>query len=59
LAAAIEAMAAERPITNAMVRDVTGLGRGEVKYLLKRLVNEDRLVKVGERRGTRYRLPSQ
>ncbi|HMJ72545.1 MAG TPA: ATP-binding protein [Solirubrobacterales bacterium] len=58
LAAAIEAMAAERPITNAMVRDVTGLGRGEVKYLLKRLVDEGRLVKVGERRGTRYRLPS-
>ena len=57
LAAAIEAMAAEQPITNALVRRATGLERGEVKYLLKGLVDEGRLEKVGERRGTRYRLP--
>jgi len=58
LSATIEAMAAEQPITNASVRNATGLERGEVKYLLKRLVDEGRLVKLGERRGTRYRLPN-
>lgn len=59
LAATIEAMAAEGPITNASVRGATGLGRGEVKYLLRRLVEDRRLVKIGERRGTRYRLPGR
>jgi ATP-dependent DNA helicase RecG len=59
LSTAIEGMAAEQPITNAGVRKTTGLGRGEVKYLLKRLVDEGRLVKIGERRGTRYRLPDR
>jgi len=58
LAAAIEGMAANQPLTNAAVRQATGLERGEVKYLLKQLVDEGRLVKVGERRGTRYRLPA-
>lgn len=58
LTMAVETMAAEQPITNAAVRDATGLERGEVKYLLKRLVDQGRLVKVGERRGTRYRLPN-
>lgn len=57
LATAIEAMATERPITNALVRSATGLDRGEVKYLLKRLVDEGRLVKLGERRGARYHRP--
>jgi ATP-dependent DNA helicase RecG len=59
LAIAIETLAAEGPITNSVVRKVTGLGRGEVKYLLKRLVDEGRLVKIGERRGTRYRSPTK
>lgn len=59
LATVIEGMAAERPLTNAEVRKATGLERGEVKYLLKRLVDEGRLVKIGERRGTRYRLPDK
>ena len=59
LAAAVEAMAAERPLTNASVRNATGLGRGEVKYLLRQLVDQGRLVKVGERRGTRYVLPDR
>jgi ATP-dependent DNA helicase RecG len=57
LAAAIESMAAKRPITNSIVRTATGLGRSEVKYLLKGLVDEDRLVRRGERRGARYVLP--
>jgi ATP-dependent DNA helicase RecG len=59
LATAIEGMAAERPLTNASVRKATGLERGEVKYLLKRLVDERRIVKVGERRGTHYQLPDR
>jgi len=59
LATVIEGMAAERSLTNAEVRKATGLERGEVKYLLKRLVDEGRLIKVGERRGTQYRLPDQ
>lgn len=58
LATAIEGMAADRALTNAEVRKATGLERSEVKYLLKRLVDEGRLVKIGERRGTRYRLPA-
>lgn len=57
LAATLEAMAVDQPITNAAVRKATGLGRGEVKYLLKRLVDQGRLVKTGERRGTTYSLP--
>ncbi len=57
LATAIEGMAADQPLTNAAVRKATGLERGEVKYLLRQLVNEGRLIKIGERRGTRYRLP--
>jgi len=57
LATAVETMAVDQPITNAMVRSATGLKRGEVKYLLKRLTDEGRLVRLGERRGARYRLP--
>jgi ATP-dependent DNA helicase RecG len=59
LAVAIETLAAEGPITNSAVRDATGLGRGEVKYLLKRLTDEGRLIKIGERRGARYLLPDR
>ena len=59
LAAALEAMAAEAPLTNTSVRKATGLDRGEVKYLLKQMVEQGRLLKIGERRGTRYRLPEQ
>ncbi len=57
LATAIVAMAADGPLTNADVRKAMGLERGEVKYLFKRLVDEGRLAKVGERRGAHYRLP--
>jgi ATP-dependent DNA helicase RecG len=55
LANLVENLAAESPISNADVRDATGLGRAEVKTLLSRLVREDRLVQTGQRRGTRYR----
>lgn len=56
LADLVEGLAAEKPISNANVRDATGLDRWRVRDLLGTLVDEERLVKVGERRGTRYRL---
>jgi ATP-dependent DNA helicase RecG len=57
LAGLIENLAAERLISNADIRDATGLGRLEVRALLGRLVREGRLVQTGQRRGTRYRAP--
>jgi ATP-dependent DNA helicase RecG len=59
LADLVEGMAAEKPITNAAVREATGLDRWKVRDLLGDLVDEGRLVKVGERRGTHYRLPER
>ena len=49
--------AAEGPVTNAAVRELTGLDRAAVLALLQRLVHEGSLVQEGSRRGTRYRLP--
>ena len=57
LARLIENLAAKGPISNADVRDATGLGRGEVRALLRRLVQEGRLIQTGQRRGTRYHAP--
>jgi len=45
------------PLTNQRVRDLTGLERVPARKLLRRLVDEGRLVQVGERRATVYRLP--
>lgn len=59
LADLVEGMATERPITNASVREATGLDRWKVRDLLGVLVRKERLVKVGERRGTHYRLRDQ
>jgi ATP-dependent DNA helicase RecG len=59
LANLVEGMAAERPISNAIVREATALDRWKVRDLLGTLVDEGRLVKIGERRGTRYRLPDR
>jgi ATP-dependent DNA helicase RecG len=47
-------LAADGPITNAAVRQATGLDRAEALRLLDRLVREGRLRRIGERRGTRY-----
>lgn len=47
-------VAAQGPITNARVREVTGLERVGARDLLRRLVQEGRLVQSGERRGTTY-----
>ncbi len=42
------------PVTNASVRERTGLDRQDVLSLLEELVRAGHLVRVGERRGTRY-----
>jgi ATP-dependent DNA helicase RecG len=52
------AAATDGQLTNERVRDLTGLDRQQAISLLRSLVKEGRLVQVGERRGTRYLLPS-
>jgi ATP-dependent DNA helicase RecG len=54
LADFVVAMAAKGRVSNADVRKETGLERGEALALLARLVDEERLERIGERRGTRY-----
>lgn len=49
--------AAEESLSNESVRRATGLDRAAALGLLQRLVDEGKLVRVGERRGTRYHLP--
>lgn len=44
----------EPPLTNARVRERTGLDRAEALRLLDELASEGLLERVGERRGTRY-----
>ncbi len=51
--------ATDGALTNQRVRDLTGLDRVEARALLKRLVDEGRLVQIGERRATIYRLPAR
>lgn len=52
-------LAAEGLISNADVRETTGLDRVEALRLLNRLVREGRLKRSGERRGTRYVTPKR
>ena len=59
LADLIEELAQNMPVTNALVRKHTGLGRTESIRLLNDLVRQGRLVQVGSRRGTRYVLPGE
>jgi predicted HTH transcriptional regulator len=54
LSGMIVEMASAAPISNADVREATGLERVEARSLLARLVDEGRLIMTGERRGTRY-----
>lgn len=42
------------PVSNEMVRELTGLDRKGALRLLKRLVSEGMLRQTGDRRGTRY-----
>ena len=50
--------ASEGPLSNERVRDITGLDRLDALRLLQELVREGVLVQRGQRRGTRYQLPS-
>jgi ATP-dependent DNA helicase RecG len=54
LLALIAEMAKTGPVTNAAVRARTGLERQEVLGLLEQLVQDGELIRIGERRGTRY-----
>lgn len=52
------ALAANGPVTNAMLRGETGVDRITAFQTLDRLVRAGQLVKMGERRGARYMLPA-
>jgi predicted HTH transcriptional regulator len=47
-------MASHRPVTNGLVRERTGLDRQDVLMLFDELVEDGSLVRLGQRRGTRY-----
>lgn len=53
----MHAMAEQGPLTNQRIRERLNLDRKVVQALLHELVDEGKLVREGERRGTRYRLP--
>jgi hypothetical protein len=57
LADVVSNLAADGPITNADVRAATGLDRLAALAILDRLVGAGRLVRTGQRRGTRYQRP--
>jgi ATP-dependent DNA helicase RecG len=57
LADVVVRLAESGPISNSDVRAATGLDRAEAHSLLDRLVKRGRLVRTGQRRGTRYHLP--
>ncbi len=50
-------LAATGIVTNALVRDETGLDRVDALAVLRRLVQRGALIQEGTRRGTRYVLP--
>jgi ATP-dependent DNA helicase RecG len=54
LAELVVAEARQRDIVNADVREITGLETPAASVLLGRLVREGRLVRTGNRRGSRY-----
>jgi len=53
------ALAEDGLVSNADVRDRTGLDRIDALRLLQELVAEGRLIQEGQRRGTRYALPAR
>lgn len=57
LAGVVLHLAEAGPIANSDVRAATGLDRVEALALLDRLVKDGRLVRTGQRRGSRYQLP--
>jgi ATP-dependent DNA helicase RecG len=50
----VEQLADDGPIQNSDVRTATGLDRAAALAVLDRLVESGRLIRLGERRGTRY-----
>jgi hypothetical protein len=50
----VASLAAHAPITNAIVREATGLDRIEALRVLEALVADGRLVRRGTRRGSHY-----
>lgn len=52
-------LAQERPVTNTAVRERLNVDRLRALQILTRLWKSGRLVKHGERRGTRYALPEK
>ena len=54
LNAVLEMAGSDEAVTNATVRERTGLDRQDALSLLEELVGDGRLIRVGERRGTRY-----
>lgn len=50
-------LAENEPVTNARVREATGLDRIQSLRVLRDLVEAGRLVQIGERRGAKYQLP--
>ena len=55
--AIIMGLAQEGPVTNALVRGRLGTDRARTLTILSRLVKQGRLVRRGQRRGSRYELP--
>lgn len=54
---AVLALAQQGPVTNALLRERTGLDRQEALRILRRLVERGELRQVGTKRGARYELP--
>jgi ATP-dependent DNA helicase RecG len=52
-------MAHDAPLTNESVRQRTGLNRARARRMLQAMVDEGKLVRVGERRGARYLSPGR
>lgn len=50
-------MVAEAPLTNARLRQETGLDAAQARKVLRRLVEQGDLIQRGSRRGTRYEAP--
>ncbi|MEU6155932.1 BREX-2 system adenine-specific DNA-methyltransferase PglX [Actinosynnema sp. NPDC047251] len=50
--------AANGPLTTSQTTEVTGLPSAQARELLKQLVERGDLIQTGQRRGTRYELPS-
>ncbi len=50
-------LAADRPLTNTVVRQALGVDSSQALGLLRRMVNEGLIVREGTKRGSSYRLP--